>query len=234
MLQISDADIAWAEGILLPAGCTFNEERRNFIRCMESRDVVACPGSGKTTALLAKLLILAHHMPFTDSRGLCVLTHTNVAIDEIKRRAGGAADALFAHPNYFGTIQGFVNRFLAMPFYRIKYGRAVHAIDNGPFFAEIDKHYRHDYGLKAWMEHHHGGVGALGGYWLKSTDLTVGKDLDSDIPGLGRGTTTYTAIHGLCGFLFSINGALVCEHLEREVISRIGVGESERSTASII
>lgn len=123
MLQITDADIAWVERLLLPAGCTFNEERRNFIKCMESYDVVACPGSGKTTALLAKLLILATYMPFLDGRGLCVLTHTNVAIDEIKRRAGSAADVLFHHPNFFGTIQEFTNRFLAIPAYAARFGQ---------------------------------------------------------------------------------------------------------------
>lgn len=194
MLQITDADIARAEKLLLPAGCEFNEERRNFIECMESRDVVACPGSGKTTALLAKLLILASYMPFPHGRGVCVLTHTNVAIDQIKRRAGGAADALFVHPNYFGTIQGFVNRFLAMPFYRIRYGRGVHEIDNGPFYAEIEKQYARNYGLRTWIERHHGSAATLGRYWLKSSDLTVGKDLDSDICGLGRETVTYQSI----------------------------------------
>ena len=90
---------------------------------MESRDVVACPGSGKTTALLAKLLILSARMPFDDGRGLCVLTHTNVAIDQIKRKAGVAAEALFRHPNFFGTIQEFTNRFLAIPAYVARFGQ---------------------------------------------------------------------------------------------------------------
>lgn len=194
MLQVTDADISRAEGLLLPAGCAFNEERRNFIKCMESRDVVACPGSGKTTALLAKLLVLASYMPLSNGRGICVLTHTNVAIDEIKRRAGSAADALFIHPNYFGTIQGFVNRFLAIPFYRIKYERTVHSIDNGPFYAEIEKHYNGEHGLRTWIERRHGSAATLGGYWLKSADLKVGKDLDSDISGLNRNTKTYQSI----------------------------------------
>ena len=197
MLQITDYDIARAEKLLLPSGCSFNEERRAFIHCMESRDVVACPGSGKTTALLAKLLILASRMPFPDSRGVCVLTHTNVAIDEIKKRAGSAADALFRHPNFFGTIQGFVNRFLAMPFYRIKYGRPVQSIDNVPFYAEIEKHYNLNYGLKTWIERHRGNAATLGRYWLKCSDLTVGKDLDSDIPNLGRNTKTYQNIESV-------------------------------------
>lgn len=197
MLQITNADIARVEKLLLPAGCTFNDERKAFIRCMESRDVVACPGSGKTTALLAKLLILASRMPFQDNRGVCVLTHTNVAIDEIKKRAGSAADALFRHPNFFGTIQSFVNRFLAISCYRIKYGRSVQSIDNIPFCAEIEKQYNRNYGLKTWIEKRGGSAATLGEYWLKCSDLAVGKDLDSDIPKLRRETKTYKSIESI-------------------------------------
>ncbi len=196
MLQITDADISRVERLLLPAGCTFNEERRAFIRCMESRDVVACPGSGKTTVLLAKLLILATYMPFSDGCGICVLTHTNVAIDEIKKQVGGAADALFTHPNYFGTIQGFVNRFLAIPAYRNKYKRPIQAIDNDFFFAAIRSRYQCDIMLQKWVEPR-GGVGTLGGYWFKPADLTVGCDLDNDIPKLSRNTSIYKKIENL-------------------------------------
>ncbi len=65
MINISDSDIAYAEGMLLPPGCVFDDERRAFIRELSSCDVLACPGSGKTTALLAKLLILSKKMPFS-------------------------------------------------------------------------------------------------------------------------------------------------------------------------
>ena len=104
-MNITNRDIEWTERLLLPDGCHFNDERRAFIRCAGSCDVVACPGSGKTTALLAKLLILATRMPFPDGRGVCVLTHTNVAIDQIKGSAVAVSEVLFRHPNFFGTIQ---------------------------------------------------------------------------------------------------------------------------------
>lgn len=39
----------------------------------ESFDVNACPGSGKTTVLLAKLIILSRKMPLKDGMGVCVL-----------------------------------------------------------------------------------------------------------------------------------------------------------------
>jgi DNA helicase-2/ATP-dependent DNA helicase PcrA len=129
-IVITDSDISYAEKLLLPPGEVFNKERRDFIRCMESRDVVACPGSGKTTALLAKLLILAKKMPFEDGRGICVLTHTNVAIDEIKKNAGIAADSLFRYPNFFGTIHSFVGTYMAMPAYIDRFGHRQIRIDD--------------------------------------------------------------------------------------------------------
>lgn len=128
-MNITNREIEWAERLLLPDGYHFNEERRAFIRCAESCDVVACPGSGKTTALLAKLLILATRMPFSDGRGVCVLTHTNIAIDQIKERAGAVSAVLFRHPNFFGTIQELANRFLAIPAYVARFGQRYVRMD---------------------------------------------------------------------------------------------------------
>jgi DNA helicase-2/ATP-dependent DNA helicase PcrA len=96
----------------------FNEresERRIIIDHWGNANIIACPGSGKTTVLLAKLLLLSRRMPFKDGSGICVLTHTNVAIDEIKSKLGNKADILFKHPNFFGTIQSFVDKYLVIP-----------------------------------------------------------------------------------------------------------------------
>ena len=110
-------EINAAHDILLPGKPDFEDDKVNVIESNESRDIKACPGSGKTTVLLAKLSILSNRMPFSDGAGICVLTHTNVAIDEIKSRFGGKAELLFNYPNFCGTIQSFVDRFLTIPFY---------------------------------------------------------------------------------------------------------------------
>lgn len=110
-------EIKAAHDILLPGMPDFEEDKVKVIESNESRDIKACPGSGKTTVLLAKLSILSNRMPFADGTGICVLTHTNVAIDEIKARFGGKADLLFNYPNFCGTIQSFVDRFLTIPFF---------------------------------------------------------------------------------------------------------------------
>jgi superfamily I DNA/RNA helicase len=127
---ITDDHINEIEKLLLPQGCSFNEERRTFIKCIGSRDVNACAGSGKTTALIAKLMILdRYYMPFSQNKGVCVLTHTNVAIDEVKEKLG-ANSKLLNHPNFFGTIQAFVDKFLAVPMYVKSFGKRPTRIDN--------------------------------------------------------------------------------------------------------
>lgn len=114
-LIITDEEIDYAEKVLGLNKGSFDTQRREVIKCMESRDVVACPGSGKTTVLLAKLIILANKMPLENNRGICVLTHTNVAINEIKKRLGTKANVLLSYPNFIGTIQSFVDKYLAIP-----------------------------------------------------------------------------------------------------------------------
>lgn len=127
---ISDEEIKYAEGILLPEGQKFDEERRSIIKSMNSCSIEACPGSGKTTVLLAKLIILANRMPFKDRKGICVLTHTNVAIEEIKKRLGEKSEILFQYPNYFGTLQTFVDKYLAIPHYKELFKDKVAFIDD--------------------------------------------------------------------------------------------------------
>ena len=128
--KISDQDIESTEKLLLPKGAHFPEDARNVIRCWHSTDVAACPGSGKTTVLLAKLKLLADRMPLENSAGICVLSHTNVAVDEIRKRLAGYADKLLSYPNYIGTIQSFVDRFVTMPYLRNIVGRNVQAVDD--------------------------------------------------------------------------------------------------------
>ena len=130
MFQISDTEIQTVEQMLLPDGCHFAEDARKVIRCWVSKDVAACPGSGKTTVLLAKLKLLADRMPLDNGAGICVLSHTNVAVNEIKDKMSDYAGKLMSYPNYIGTIQSFVDKFVTMPYLKQKYGKAVQPVDN--------------------------------------------------------------------------------------------------------
>lgn len=150
-MLISDDDIRKTEKIFLKDGQSFDEERRNFIKCIDkSLHLQACPGSGKTTALLAKLYILSEKMPFERNQGICVLTHTNVAIDIIKNKLGEKANRMFNHPNFFGTIQSFVDRYLAIPAYIKCFGYRPNYIDTEFFFNKILK-YENTFKNNNWL-----------------------------------------------------------------------------------
>lgn len=142
--QISDQDIQAVEEILLPHGAQFPEDAKNVIRCWHSTDVAACPGSGKTTVLLAKLKLLADRMPLENGAGICVLSHTNVAVNEIKNRLSDYADRLLSYPNYIGTIQSFIDRFVTMPYLRNISGQNVQVVDSLTFAQQVLSKMQHD------------------------------------------------------------------------------------------
>jgi hypothetical protein len=124
--EVNDEDVTWACRVLrLPptafSGKDGNDPRLPVIKSLSSLDVQACPGSGKTTLLVAKLAILARHWP-ERRRGICVLSHTNVARSEIETRLGSTPEGrrILSYPHFVGTIHGFVNEFLALPWLRSK------------------------------------------------------------------------------------------------------------------
>jgi DNA helicase-2/ATP-dependent DNA helicase PcrA len=95
IISITNDDIKYAEKILFGKENIFDDERKVFIKNLETIDLQAVPGSGKTTALLAKLLIFEKYLPFEDGSGILVLSHTNAAVDEIKNRIGKYCPKLF-------------------------------------------------------------------------------------------------------------------------------------------
>lgn len=128
--HIEDEDIDWVCGPDHLDLDSFDKPRRDFLKSDKTLDVEACPGSGKTTLLVAKLAILVKKWTYR-TRGICVLSHTNVAREEIEKRLGRTAvgQRLFAYPHFIGTIHGFVNQFLAIPWVRSN-GFPIVAIDD--------------------------------------------------------------------------------------------------------
>jgi len=117
----------------VPDLCFDDAERQAALLENGSRDFNAVPGSGKTSLLAAKLLLLAKKWPHTH-KGICILSHTNVAREEITRRLAKSVEGsrLLAYPHFIGTIHGFVNQFLAMAaLHRRKL--KVDVIDDGVF-----------------------------------------------------------------------------------------------------
>ncbi|HYG40075.1 MAG TPA: UvrD-helicase domain-containing protein [Cytophagales bacterium] len=142
MEPIQGWEIENVEKLLLPEGESFDLPRRTIIKNLSSTDIQACPGSGKTTVLLAKLLILSQRQPFQNGKGICVLTHTNVAIDEIKERMSHKTSVLNQYPNFFGTFQSFVDTFLAIPASIHYYQIRPNVIDADFYDQHVNKLYK--------------------------------------------------------------------------------------------
>ena len=144
-INITDEDIAYAEKILLAENQHFDNERKNFIKNLETIDLQAVPGSGKTTALLAKLLIIERTLPFDDGSGILVISHTNAAVDEIKNKIAKFCPKLFSYPNFVGTIQSFVDEFLAIPCGHTLLGTRISWIDEEKYKSNILKKFKRIY-----------------------------------------------------------------------------------------
>ncbi len=191
--SIDEEDIDWACRILaLPS---FDEPRRDVLRSMEPLDVEACPGSGKTTLLVAKLAILASK--WSDRRrGVCVLSHTNVARREIEERLGNTAagQRLLSYPHFVGTIHGFINEFLALPWLRSK-GIPVKMIDNevceGKRWRKIDSGTK-QYLKKNWIDYDD--------YCVINTQYDVRRK-NGEAFNFGTHTATYTALRNVCSMV---------------------------------
>jgi hypothetical protein len=122
-IQITDSDINQLLGEL-NQGVSDPDKRLSFdstrIDALKGYDdIQACPGSGKTTLVGIKLLLLARNW-YERHSGVCVLTHSNVAREEVLKilRRHPAGHRLFSYPHFVGTIQEFVNTFLGLPYAR--------------------------------------------------------------------------------------------------------------------
>lgn len=129
-------------------GCDFNgPNQQAFLSSVDSCDVQAAPGHGKTTLLVAKLALLSRCW---DSRvqGVCVMSHTNAAREEVERKLAHhpAASAFLGHPHFIGTVTAFIDRYIALPYLR-GLGWSVHRIDDDVFAAVAGSRWRSKHAL---------------------------------------------------------------------------------------
>lgn len=110
-----------------------DDERIAALLESDSRDFNAVPGSGKTSLLAAKLLLLARKWPHV-RKGICVLSHTNVAREEITRRLASSAHGaeLLRYPHFLGTIHAFFNHFVGLHALHLQ-GIRIDVIDDDVF-----------------------------------------------------------------------------------------------------
>lgn len=137
-MEIKYEHIKEAEALLIGGQEFDGIERIPFIKHLDSADLLAVPGSGKTTALMAKLYCISKHLPFSDGSGILVLSHTNAAVDEIERHLKPTCPMLFSYPNFIGTIQSFINKFLVFPYYSQVLGFNSLRIDDFAYYKEVN------------------------------------------------------------------------------------------------
>ena len=118
MVEASLNDIREIERRILPDQYVFDSDQNNVLLSNKSANIVACPGSGKTTVLIAKIAILLKKIKSSsESKGICIITHTNVGVDEIKNRLRDLGIESIEYPHFIGTIQEFFNHFFAKKAY---------------------------------------------------------------------------------------------------------------------
>lgn len=189
MKEINDLIINEVEHLFLPHGASFDEER-NFIKSLSSCDLLAVPGSGKTTALLAKLACVVQSNDNND--GILVLSHTNTAVDEIKNKLEGKFGVLFNYPNCVCTVQEFVDTFLAIPYYENSTHSTVDIIDKDRYEEEIQYELSRIYDWRInYLKHKKFDFNKIR-FGIKNGNRTVGEDISCnelkyEIPGTWAG-----------------------------------------------
>jgi DNA helicase-2/ATP-dependent DNA helicase PcrA len=92
---------------------SLSPEQQALVDAAGDTFVEACPGAGKTRAIVARFIRRGLEEP---RKGIALLSFTNAAIDEARRRCLGRP-RLLDPPHFVGTLDGFINRFITSPIY---------------------------------------------------------------------------------------------------------------------
>lgn len=124
---------------VLPSGGNFSEEQIDIIFEDNKMDVVAGPGTGKTTVLTARIRVLLENLQ-NSKEGICILTHTNVAVDEIRTTLRKLGVNEINKPHFLGTIQDFFNTFFSKKAFHLVLGdKKMQVLDDEIFRVKFDK-----------------------------------------------------------------------------------------------
>lgn len=97
---------------------TLSETQKKIVFEKKGKFVVhACPGSGKTYSVAARL---AHHISNwkLEHQGIAAISFTNAAWQEIERQVTEyfQIESPIPYPHFLGTIDSFINKFIFLPF----------------------------------------------------------------------------------------------------------------------
>jgi DNA helicase-2/ATP-dependent DNA helicase PcrA len=95
---------------------TLSNTQRKIVFEKKGKFVVrACPGSGKTYTVAARLAHLISDWKLTH-QGIAAISFTNTAWQEIQRQINDHFQMEVSYPHFLGTIDSFINRFIFLPF----------------------------------------------------------------------------------------------------------------------
>lgn len=89
----------------------FSDEQHRIISRPGSFFVDACPGAGKTYAIVERFIKRPH---LRDRRGIALISFTRAAADEVVTRTA-ENPSVQESPNFIGTIDTFINRYIVGP-----------------------------------------------------------------------------------------------------------------------
>jgi DNA helicase-2/ATP-dependent DNA helicase PcrA len=181
--------------------------RRQFLTEMGTRHVQAAPGAGKTTLLALKLRLIGRRWN-PDMGAIAVVTHTNVAKDEIQGqlRNHPEAECFLRYPHFIGTLTQFAHQFIAKPTCA-GLGYEIRAVDADIFFSAAVKALMESTNARGWLAGRSGlppnapfMVRLRAGAEKIATVLTLNVDNPrslAPLDGLGVGTPTYAALQAV-------------------------------------
>lgn len=120
-----------------------NQQRIAYLDARGKIVLNACPGSGKTTAIAKKLILLQDAYTATYSRfsGIACLSFTNTAKDEISEKYTELSGDYLGFPHKVSTIDSFINQYITLPFYYlfVKNGKRPKILDDPNFLNDAWK-----------------------------------------------------------------------------------------------
>ncbi|MEK3855737.1 UvrD-helicase domain-containing protein [Cytobacillus sp. FSL H8-0458] len=120
-MEFTNLDYKRIEDALLN-GLKLNKLQKEFIELFETKTIIAGPGTGKTTSLAAKIALMLIDLNRNNkNEGICIITHTNVAVNEINNALQKAGVGKIKHPHFIGTIHEFFNKFCVLPLFKIAF-----------------------------------------------------------------------------------------------------------------
>lgn len=120
------------------------DAQHELIESDGSRFVEACPGSGKTRAIVARYERLTASRA---RRGVALLSFTNAAVDEVTARCSDPTT--LGPPNFVGTFDSYINRFITGPYVATTLGSYPRFIDS---WASIPGATVRPHAMKPWLE----------------------------------------------------------------------------------